>query len=1108
MKLNLRWCFLFAVCVTVQIGCGKSSGTLDDMGIDHPDQDVTDMPPEEDAGSDAEDADFSSDMEVDMEDPGPQDWPDHVVRITLDGSGKGQATANYADFPALPSVDYMSSTGIACYQNRTRDEFVSGKHLMFVIDGPVEPWSEVRIKATPAESNAEAVVYSIVQRGDRFWTPPEIEQAEYCHFPLNFGGPGQAGELAFQTFPDGNRNVFIGVSNRGRFAGDSTSDVTVEVEVVSLTGEDRCYGPVESPARWPEHVRKVSLNAEGSASLTGRLESGAKTCGGVNWINDSFCAPTTRLDRFEGNHVFYALDEPIPPNSILTVTVVPDPGVDVSLYGASQGAGTGFEIPPGFPVADCEASYDYRPGASRNPGDPESIQFVALNNGYNVFVGVAGDATQGQIGGYTLSFNLITWSTNNCTDMDYTAVNNLTAWPSDVTVLNGTQNHLVSATLGNGRVPCTLDWADQSDNACFPETRFSFFRGATDFYALDPPPPAGSRVRVRAIPDPGVEVSLFGFRTGPQDKILPPLVNGLVQCESSYTYGIGEVPNPGEAEFVQFVGGTNPYGYFFGVAAYNDGTGGPDIMTGNYKFEVIVDVPPPPHCPESLPGAAYPTWPGFVQPVVLNNDGVGTASGNLNTGSCVNLGFAERANVACFPATQFERFQGNHTFFTLDRPIPPRSELVITVTPQNNADVNVYALTMGDYEYMIPPNVPSANCEASYSLQGPNPGQVETIRIQNPTDNSMYNVLVGVAGDNVTGSAGAFTVEMRLTEEQIFCEGSLPGPTNLNAWPASVTQLSLNAQGLHQSNGNLNTGACTNLDFAADSSVACFPATRFDRFDGNHNFYALSQALPPNSTVTISVTPSAGTDVSLYGFQLGSNDYVIPPNVPSAICRSSYAIGAPNPGGGESITFVNPSATASYNIFFGVAGANGATDGAYQIQILGQTGQIHCEESLPGSFYQTYPGQVNLLTLNAQGQASASGNLSDGACTNLAFAAASSVACFPATEFSNFRGNHVYFALRDPLPPGKRVRVTASPSGANSISLYGYTMGGTEYFVPPAVPSAVCERDFGGLNPSLSTREIDFSTGFGSPYNLLFAVAGADGVEMGGFNVQVEVYDP
>ncbi|QED27716.1 hypothetical protein FRD01_10820 [Microvenator marinus] len=1108
-----RLCVLTAALVgLIACGGGTSEDTDMDFGVteDMPTNDMTqqDMNEADMAEPDQDAPDQSdmneADMPEDMDPPGPIDWPDSVIRIPLDANGRGQATANYADFPALENIDFLMSPGIACYQNATRNEYFTGNHLMFVIDAPVDEWSEVRITATPV-GNAEAAIYAITQDDDGYFVPPEITESRFCHFPVTFGGPGAAGELTFRTYPSGSQNVFIGVSNRGRFAGDTNSDVTVEVEVVSLSGQDRCYDEVPSPARWPNHVQRIELDSEGSATLNGSLTQGALPCS-LDFVEDTTCAPATRTDRFEGNHVFYALDQPIPPNSILTVTAVPDPGVDISLYGASQGSGTGFEIPTGFPVANCEASYDNRPGTSRNPGDAESLSFVALQNGYNVFVGVAGDAVQGSSGGYTLSFNLITWSTNDCTDADYSAVTDLSAWPSDVTILDSNQSsQTVQATLGNGRVPCTLDWADDSHNACFPATRFSFFRGATDFYALDPPPPAGSRIRVRAIPDPGVEVSLFGFRNGPEDYVLPPLVNGLVQCEASYTFGIGEVPNPGETEFIQFVGGSNQYGYTFGVAAYNDGSGGPDIMTGDYRLEVEIDTPPPPHCPQSLPGAAYPTWPAFVDVITLDANGDGSTTGNLADGSCVNLDWAERSDVACFPATQFERFEGNHTFFTLDEPIPPRSELVVTVTPQNNADVNVYAFIMGDYEHILPPNVTNTACRTSYSLQGPNPGEVETIRIQNPTENAMYNVMIGVAGDAQTGQSGAFTVDANLEVAQTFCPQSLPGPTNLSDWPAGVTELSLNGQGIHQSTGNLNTGACTNLDFAADSAVACFPETRFDRFDGNQNFYAVAQPMPPNSTLTISVNPDDGVDLSLYGFQLGATEYVVPPNVPSAICEASYALGVPNPGAGESITFYNPSDTASYNVFFAVAGANGATDGGYQIQMIGQQGQIHCEDSLPGTFYQNWPGSVNLLTLDSNLEATTTGNLSSGQCTNLAFAAASSVACFPAVDFDAYEGNHVYYALRDPLPPGKQARVTLTPSAGANISLYGYTIGNYEFYVPPAVPSALCEADFGATS---GVRQIQFNTGNGDPYNFFFAAAGPNGVNSGAYQIEVEVFDP
>jgi hypothetical protein len=366
----------------------------------------------------------------------------------------------------------------------------------------------------------------------------------------------------------------------------------------------------------------------------------------------------------------------------------------------------------------------------------------------------------------------------------------------------------------------------------------------------------------------------------------------------------------------------------------------------------------------------------------------------------------------------------------------------------------------------------------------------------NPSDKNLYNIFFAVAGDDTTGTSGAFTVELELETGTTHCEEYLPGQSGLTAWPSNVNVHSLNAEGQYDGSGNLSSGACINLDFASDSNVACFPATQNDKFNGNVVFYALDELMPPNSVLTVTVDPAAGVDVSLFGLQTGTSNFFVPPYVPSGICESSLSYGLPNPNQPEYITFYNPTGN-SYNILFGVAGADAATSGAYDINVALSVAQTHCPESLPGASYSSWPSTVKLVSLNG-GTATVNGDLSQGQCVNLGFADDSSVACWPAPQNDTYEGNHVFYALDAPLPPNSELRIDVTQTGSSPVTVYGYTIGTHSYYVPPFVPTVVaCEA------PTIALPDGIILNTIANPFNVFFAVAGPEGATAGSYRLDL-----
>jgi hypothetical protein len=139
--------------------------------------------------------------------------------------------------------------------------------------------------------------------------------------------------------------------------------------------------------------------------------------------------------------------------------------------------------------------------------------------------------------------------------------------------------------------------------------------------------------------------------------------------------------------------------------------------------------------------------------------------------------------------------------------------------------------------------------------------------------------------------------------------------------------------------GNINDGGkLSTLRWAERSSVACFPGTRFEQFDGNHVFYEFM--MPAASSLKVSVVPKDGAKINLYALRLGLNSKTVPPNLTSAIsCEASYPVYA-NLGGGRRIQNKDKgrkveyiSIRSGYRILIGVAGANGLTEGDFDLKI-------------------------------------------------------------------------------------------------------------------------------------------------------------------------------
>lgn len=160
---------------------------------------------------------------------------------------------------------------------------------------------------------------------------------------------------------------------------------------------------------------------------------------------------------------------------------------------------------------------------------------------------------------------------------------------------------------------------------------------------------------------------------------------------------------------------------------------------------------------------AEDAWPKNVTVVKLEKGKAVTVEGKLESGAPIaDLGFAARSTVACFPATQNEKFRGNHVFFGTQ--LPPRSVVEITVTPADpSQDLSIYAYEIGTNSFTLPPALQSCvSCEAEHKWDRPKRGKTQdhtrTVKlnaIANP-----YNIVIAVSGP-AAATKGAFTLTLK-----------------------------------------------------------------------------------------------------------------------------------------------------------------------------------------------------------------------------------------------------------------------------------------------------------------------------------------------------------
>ena len=321
--------------------------------------------------------------------------------------------------------------------------------------------------------------------------------------------------------------------------------------------------------------------------------------------------------------------------------------------------------------------------------------------------------------------------------------------------------------------------------------------------------------------------------------------------------------------------------------------------------------------------------PANVSKIDATPNEITTINDDLKNGEIISdLKWASMSSVACFPATQNEKFTGNHVLHYFE--IPPYSEVTITLIPKDkNANMSIYGYQVGSSNFATPPNLSSCvACEADHKWDRPVKGksQDHTRSIFFNGIKNGYNIFIGVAGANKLTS-GEYELKIDLK--------SKVANTNVQKELKIYTTPIEKGKTVAYS-GNLKDGrVIQDLSFAANSSVACFPATQNDKFTGNHVFFVTE--IPKYSKMYITLIPDdKNANMSIYAYQDGTTKTVYPPNVNSCVtCEADYKWDRPKKGKTQNHTrniYLN-AINNPYRVVIGVAGADELSTGGFKIQI-------------------------------------------------------------------------------------------------------------------------------------------------------------------------------
>lgn len=157
-----------------------------------------------------------------------------------------------------------------------------------------------------------------------------------------------------------------------------------------------------------------------------------------------------------------------------------------------------------------------------------------------------------------------------------------------------------------------------------------------------------------------------------------------------------------------------------------------------------------------------------------------------------------------------------------------------------------------------------------------------------------------------------------------------------------------------------------------------------------------------------------------------------------------------------------------------------------------------------------WPSTVTLVDMDGKDSVIVQGDMAKGSpMEDLSWAWSSSNACFPGTQASKFKGNHIFFAVT--MPKRCEMKISVTPDDANSdLSIYAYRISATQYFLVPDLTSCItCEADHKWDRPwkgkvQTSERSVSFQNPGSETYNILIGVSGPAATTSGMVNLKVK----
>ncbi|MEM7373002.1 MAG: hypothetical protein AAF587_30550 [Bacteroidota bacterium] len=163
-----------------------------------------------------------------------------------------------------------------------------------------------------------------------------------------------------------------------------------------------------------------------------------------------------------------------------------------------------------------------------------------------------------------------------------------------------------------------------------------------------------------------------------------------------------------------------------------------------------------------------------------------------------------------------------------------------------------------------------------------------------------------------------------------------PEPETENPYNISVTEIAAIDPGESTTiTGDISSGIIIDeLDWAAFSNVACFPATRFVEYQGNQLFYEVDIPQGSELVVRLNSIGEPRKRINLYGYIdfKGNN---LPPIQSVRSCEAGYPlyVGTPDlsdPGDTRQISFAQ-AVNNPFTALIVVSGAQGITSGEFEM---------------------------------------------------------------------------------------------------------------------------------------------------------------------------------